>query len=106
MYCILFLKINLKITKNNRINCKINCKSIYILIFSCFFCLVIAFNLVLLLENNLFFKLVISKLHLYIKLKFNIKEEIILYYSFFTIKIKILNLLYNLETTTNFIKFL
>jgi len=69
-------------------------------------CSDIASNLALFLNDDLFFKLIISKLHLHVKLKFNFKEEIILRCSFFTAKNDDLNHSLNLETVMNFIKFL
>ncbi len=99
---------NFIIIVNCKINCKINCKTIYInflLMFSCFLYLNIAFNLTLLLNNNFFFKLIISKLCLHVKLKLNFKEEIILHCSFFIIKDDDLNLLFNLKFVTNYHNF-
>ncbi len=91
------------------VDCKMNCKTIYInflLMSSCLLCLNNAFNLALFLNDDFFLKLVISKLHLHVETEFNFKEEIILRCSFFTAKDDDLDSLFNLKTATNFIKFL
>ncbi len=73
---------------------------------SCLLCSDNAFNLALFLDDDLFLKLVISKLHLHVETELNFKEEIILRCSFFTAKDNDLDSSFNLETATNFIKFL
>ncbi len=96
-------------TVNCKINCKINCKTIYmsfLLMSSCLLCSDNAFNLALFLNDDLFSKLVISKLRLRVIAELNFKEEVILHCSFFNAKDDDLDSLFNLETATNFIKFL
>jgi len=91
------------------VNCKINCKTIYmsfLLMSSCLLCSDNAFNLALLLNDNLFLKLVISKLRLRVETELNFKEEVILRCSFFTAKNDNLDSSFNLKTVMNFIKFL
>ncbi len=91
------------------VNCKINCKTIYmsfLLMSSCLLCSNNAFNLALFLNDDLFLKLVISKLHLHVETKLNFKEEVILRCSFFIVKDDDLDSSFNLKTVTNFIKFL
>ncbi len=90
-------------------NCKIDCKTIYInflLRFSCLFCSEIASNLTLLLDYDSFFKLVISKLRLHVKLELDFKEKVILRCFFSTANNDELNLSLDLKSETNFIKFL
>ena len=94
---------------NCKMNCKMNCKTIYIsflLMSSCLLCSDNAFNLALLLNDDFFLKLVISKLRLRVETELNFKEEVILRCSFFTAKDDDLDSSFNLETVTNFIKFL
>ncbi len=91
------------------VNCKINCKTIYInflLMSSCLLCSDNAFNLTFLLNNDFFLKLIISKLRLHVETKLNFKEEVILHCSFFTAKDDDLDSSFNLKIATNFIKFL
>jgi len=91
------------------VNCKINCKTIYIsflLMSSCLLCSDNAFNLALLLNDNFFLKLIISKLRLRVETELNFKEEVILRCSFFTAKDDDLDSSFDLKTVTNFIKFL
>ncbi len=91
------------------VNCKMNCKIIYmsfLLMSSYLLCSNNAFNLALFLNDDFFLKLVISKLYLHVETELNFKEEIILRCSFFTAKDDDLNSSFNLETATNFIKFL
>ncbi len=86
-----------------------NCKIIYmsfLLMSSCLLCSNNAFNLALFLNDDFFLKLIISKLRLHVEIELNFKEEIILRCSFFTAKDDDLNSSFNLETATNFIKFL
>ncbi len=86
-----------------------NCKTIYmsfLLMFSCLLCSDNAFNLALFLNNDLFLKLVISKLRLHVEIKLNFKEEVILRCSFFIAKDDDLDSLFDLKTAINFIKFL
>ncbi len=73
---------------------------------SCLFCSDNAFNLALLLDDDFFSKLVISKLCLRVTTELDFKEEVILRCSFFNAKDDDLNSSFNLETATNFIKFL
>ncbi len=73
---------------------------------SCLLCSNNAFNLALFLNDDFFLKLIISKLRLHVEIELNFKEEIILRCSFFTAKDDDLNSSFNLETATNFIKFL
>ncbi len=96
-------------TVDCKINCKMNCKTIYIsflLMSSCLLCLNNAFNLALLLNDDFFLKLIISKLRLRITAELDFKEEVILRCSFFNAKDDDLDSSFNLETATNFIKFL
>jgi len=91
------------------VDCKMNCKTIYIsflLMSSCLLCSDNAFNLALFLNNDFFLKLVISKLRLHVETELDFKEEVILRCSFFTAKDDDLDSSFNLETVTNFIKFL
>jgi len=91
------------------VDCKMNCKTIYIsflLMSSCLFCSDNAFNLALLLNDDFFWKLVISKLRLHVEIELDFKEEVILRCSFFTAKDDNLDSSFNLKTATNFIKFL
>ncbi len=91
------------------VNCKMNCKTIYmsfLLMFSCLLCSDNAFNLALFLNDDFFLKLIISKLRLRVETELNFKEKVILRCSFFTVKDDNLNSSFNLETATNFIKFL
>ncbi len=91
------------------VDCKINCKTIYmsfLLMFSCLLCSDNAFNLALFLDDNFFLKLVISKLRLRVETELNFKEEVILRRFFFTAKDDDLDFSFNLEIATNFIKFL
>ena len=91
------------------VDCKINCKTIYmsfLLMSSCLLCSDNAFNLALLLNDDFFLKLVISKLRLHVETKLDFKEEVILRCSFFTAKDDDLDSSFNLETAMNFIKFL
>ncbi len=63
------------------VNCKMNCKTIYmsfLLMSSCLLCLNNAFNLALFLNDDFFLKLVISKLHLHVETELDFKEEVIL----------------------------
>ncbi len=86
-----------------------NCKTIYmsfLLMSSCLLCSDNAFNLALFLNDDFFLKLVISKLRLHVETEFNFKEEVVLRCSFFTAKDDDLDSSFNLETATNFIKFL
>ncbi len=96
-------------TVDCKMNCKMNCKTIYIsflLMSSCLLCSDNAFNLALLLSDDFFLKLIISKLRLRVETELNFKEEIILHCSFFTAKDDDLDSSFNLKTATNFIKFL
>ncbi len=96
-------------TVDCKINCKMNCKTIYVnflLMSSCLLCSNNAFNLALLLNDDFFLKLVISKLRLRVETELDFKEEVILRCSFFTAKDDDLDFSFNLETATNFIKFL
>ncbi len=91
------------------VNCKMNCKTIYIsflLMSSCLLCSDNAFNLTLFLNDDFFLKLVISKLRLHVETELDFKEEVILRCSFFTAKDDDLDSSFNLKTATNFIKFL
>ncbi len=91
------------------VDCKMNCKTIYmsfLLMSSCLLCSDNAFNLALLLNDDFFLKLVISKLCLHVETELDFKKEVILRCSFFTAKDDDLDSLFNLETVTNFIKFL
>ncbi len=91
------------------VDCKMNCKTIYIsflLMSSCLFCSNNAFNLALLLNDDFFLKLVISKLCLHVETELDFKEEVILRCFFFTVKDDNLDSSFNLETAMNFIKFL
>ncbi len=91
------------------VNCKMNCKTIYmnfLLMSSCLLCSDNAFNLTLLLNNDFFLKLVILKLRLHVETELNFKKEVILHCSFFIAKDDDLNSSFNLKTATNFIKFL
>ncbi len=91
------------------VDCKMNCKTIYIsflLMSSCLLCSDNAFNLALFLNDDFFLKLVISKLRLHVETELDFKEEVILRCSFFTAKDDNLDSSFNLETATNFIKFL
>ncbi len=74
--------------------------------FSCLLCSEIASNLTLLLDDDSFFKLVIWKLRLRVKLKLDFKEKVILRCFFLTANNDDLDLSLNLESETNFIKFL
>ncbi len=90
-------------------NCKMNCKTIYVsflLMSSCLLCSDNAFNLALLLDDDFFLKLVILKLRLRVTAELSFKEEVILRCSFFNAKDDDLDSLFDLETATNFIKFL
>ncbi len=96
-------------TVDCKMNCNMNCKTIYmsfLLMSSCLLCSDNAFNLALLLDNDFFSKLVISKLRLHVETELDFKEEVILRCSFFTAKDDNLNSSFNLKTATNFIKFL
>ncbi len=73
---------------------------------SCLLCSDNAFNLALLLNDDFFLKLIISKLRLRVETELNFKEEVILRCSFFTAKDDDLDSSFDLETVTNFIKFL
>ncbi len=100
---------NFRKTVNCKMNCKMNCKTIYIsflLMSSCLLCSDNAFNLALLLNDDFFLKLVISKLRLRVTAELNFKEEVILRCSFFNAKDDDLDSSFDLETVTNFIKFL
>ncbi len=91
------------------VDCKMNCKTIYIsflLMSSCLLCSDNAFNLALFLNDDFFLKLVISKLRLHVETELDFKEEVILRCFFFTAKDDNLDSLFNLKTATNFIKFL
>ncbi len=91
------------------VDCKMNCKTIYVsflLMSSCFLCSDNAFNLTLLLNDDLFLKLIILKLRLHVTAELDFKEEVILRCSFFNAKDNNLDSSFNLETATNFIKFL
>jgi len=91
------------------VDCKMNCKTIYmsfLLMSSYLFCSDNVFNLTLFLDDDLFLKLVISKLRLHVETKLDFKEEVILRCSFFTAKDDDLNSSFNLKTAMNFIKFL
>ncbi len=91
------------------VDCKMNCKTIYVsflLMSSCLLCSDNAFNLALLLNDDFFSKLVISKLRLHVETELDFKEEIILRCSFFIAKDNDLNSSFNLKTAMNFIKFL
>ncbi len=91
------------------VDCKMNCKTIYIsflLMFSCLLCSDNAFNLALFLDDDFFLKLVISKLRLHVETELDFKEEVILRCSFFTAKDDDLDSSFNLKTAMNFIKFL
>ncbi len=92
-----------------KMNCKMNCKTIYmsfLLMFFCILCSDNAFDLALLLNDDFFLKLVISKLRLRVETELNFKEKVILRCSFFTVKDDDLDSSFNLETAMNFIKFL
>ncbi len=90
------------------VDCKMNCKTIYIsflLMSSWLFCSDNAFNLALFLDDDFFLKLVISKLRLRVETELNFKEKVILRCSFFTAKDDNLDSSFNLKIATNFIKF-
>ena len=96
-------------TEYCKMNSKKKCKTIYVsflLMSYCLLCSDNAFNLVLFLNDDLFLKLVISKLRLRVETELNFKEEVILRCSFFTAKDDDLDSSFDLETVTNFIKFL
>ncbi len=96
-------------TVDCKMNCKMNCKTIYVsflLMSSCLLCSDNAFNLALLLNDDFFLKLVISKLRLRVTAELDFKEEVILHCFFFNAKDDDLDSSFNLETATNFIKFL
>ncbi len=73
---------------------------------SCLLCSNNAFNLALLLNNDFFLKLVISKLDLHVETELDFKEEVILRCFFFAAKDDDLDSSFNLKIATNFIKFL
>ncbi len=96
-------------TVDCKMNCKMNCKTIYVsflLMSSCLLCSDNAFNLALLLNDDFFLKLIILKLRLRVTAELSFKEEVILRYSFFNAKDDDLDSSFDLETATNFIKFL
>ncbi len=96
-------------TVDCKMNCKMNCKTIYVSFLLMSFCLLCsnnAFNLALFLNDDLFLKLVISKLRLHVETELSFKEEVILRCSFFTAKDDDLDSSFNLKIATNFIKFL
>ncbi len=96
-------------TVDCKMNCKMNCKTIYmsfLLMSSCLLCSDNAFNLALFLDDNFFLKLVISKLRLRVETELDFKEEVILRCFFFIAKDADLDSSFDLETATNFIKFL
>ena len=96
-------------TVDCKMNCKMNCKTIYmnfLLMSSCLLCSDNAFNLILLLNDDFFLKLVILKLRLRVTAEHDFKQEVILRCSFFNAKDDDLDSSFNLKTATNFIKFL
>ena len=90
------------------VDCKMNCKTIYmsfLLMSSCLLCSDNAFNLALFLNDNFFLKLIISKLRLHVETELNFKKEVILRCFFFIAKDDDLDSSFNLKIATNFIKF-